>query len=178
MTIDYECEWCGKAVRRRRSPATLRGGKPRFCSQRCNGASRKGTGGGPTPNYEYDCVVCGMHCRTYRSPSAAHPVTCSLKCTGVKQRGDGNGSFSGGRHVATNGYARVLMPDHPAADTRGYVFEHRAVMETVLGRRLIRGEVVHHINHIRDDNRPENLRLFASHSEHIKFHAEESAHVH
>lgn len=177
MIVEYDCQWCGVHVRKRRSPATMRGNAGRFCSQQCNGAARKGTGTGPKPNHEFDCVVCGKHCHVYRSPSAQAPVTCSLECTGIKQRGDGNGSFSGGRHIADTGYVRILCPLHPEADSRGYVYEHRLVMERKIGRRLRRGEVVHHINRVRADNRPENLQLFASHSEHLKHHRQEDAHV-
>ena len=56
----------------------------------------------------------------------------------------------------------VRMPDHPRARTGAgrYVFEHILVMEAVLGRHLFPDETVHHINGVRDDNRPQNLELW------------------
>ncbi len=56
----------------------------------------------------------------------------------------------GGGYVTKQGYRRI-----------GRKFEHVLVMESVLGRRLLPEENVHHKNGIRADNRPENLELWS-----------------
>ena len=73
-----------------------------------------------------------------------------------------NGNWRGGRTKHHAGYLMVWMPDHPRASTGGgaYVFQHILVMEELIGRQLFPDESVHHINGVKDDNRPENLELW------------------
>ena len=81
-----------------------------------------------------------------------------------------NPRWRGGRYLTEEGYVRIRVPGHPDATQRGYVLEHRLVMEHKLGRRLLRTEVIHHINHVRDDNRPENLALMGGWDHHQRLH--------
>lgn len=64
----------------------------------------------------------------------------------------------------SDGYVRVrLAPDDfffPMTKDDGTVLEHRLVMAKFLGRNLHNWEIVHHKNHIRSDNRIENLQLY------------------
>ena len=77
-----------------------------------------------------------------------------------------NGRWNGGKFVDAEGYILVKRPDHPAARKSGYVLEHRLVAEQKLGRRLLRDEVVHHINGDKQDNVPENI-IVTIQSEHV-----------
>lgn len=63
----------------------------------------------------------------------------------------------------SDGYRVVYRKGHPNADVNGQIKEHTLVMSEMIGRALLPDETVHHRNGIRDDNRPENLELRASH---------------
>ena len=97
-----------------------------------------------------------------------NPDHCQKISLGL--RGSKNPNWRGGRRSTPGGYVAVYSPDHPFAN-RGYVLEHRLVMEVHLGRMLLPKEVVHHINGIPDDNRIENLALFSSNGNHLHHHA-------
>lgn len=47
----------------------------------------------------------------------------------------------------------------------------RFIVESLVGRRLTQTEVVHHINMVPDDDRPENLWLCRDQAEHMRLHA-------
>lgn len=70
---------------------------------------------------------------------------------------------AGKTYIDQYGYRRFTDTDKPI---------HRYVAEKKIGRKLLPGEVVHHMNRNKLDNRPENLQIFASQGEHDKLHRE------
>lgn len=52
----------------------------------------------------------------------------------------------------------------------GMVYLHRKVMSEKLGRVLVEGEIVHHIDFNKENNNPDNLQLLASAAEHNTIH--------
>lgn len=79
-------------------------------------------------------------------------------------------NWKGGRMKHVDGYVYIYQPEHPESTNKGYVFEHRLIMEEHIGRYLKSGEVVHHIDNDFSNNKLENLILFPNHSAHMKFH--------
>lgn len=71
--------------------------------------------------------------------------------------GKKNPNYRGGRSIMSSGYVRVLIEG-----VGSYELEHRLVMENFLGRKLEKGEIVHHKNGNKQDNRIENLELMTN----------------
>ena len=112
--------------------------------------------------HKKNCDVCGTY---YEGRS---PWTCGDKCRyalAIQRRGRPL-NFKGGR-INHQGYVRLWMPTYKWGTTaKGYVLEHRYLMEQHLGRQLDRWEHVHHINGVRSDNRLENLAVVMNNKHH------------
>lgn len=101
---------------------------------------------------------------TYRRGKKASKATKKRISDGAKARhkrlgSEGHPNWKGGKHTDCFGYVFILKKDHPSANHRGYVREHRLVMEKKIGRYLKPNEIVHHLNRQKDDNREENLYI-------------------
>ncbi len=98
---------------------------------------------------------------------------CSSKCYG-KYRSK---IFVKSKHPAwrggityNEGYRYIFKPKHPQASKKGYIMEHRWVMEQTIGRLLdVSNEIVHHRNGNKLDNRIDNLELMTR-AQHLLHH--------
>lgn len=119
------------------------------------------------PKVKRNCLNCGKEFLVWQSRiDIGKGKFCSISCA---KTGRFNSQWTGGIKKC-NGYIYVKYKNHPNATKKGYIKEHRLVMEKYIGRYLKKGEIVHHINGIRDDNRIENLKLFNNQSEHYTNH--------
>lgn len=112
-----------------------------------------------------DCPICRSLKKRHQCVACGKMVwknsTLCLSCLGLKNRGEYNVNWTGGKHLTSQGYIVILQRDHPRAKSNGgYVFEHILKMEEKIGRYLEKGENIHHINGLRNDNRIENLELW------------------
>lgn len=68
-------------------------------------------------------------------------------------------------------YEYVIDKTHPRASPEGMVYTHMLVAEKILGRFLLPEEVVHHKDLNKLNNDPNNIMVFATNSDHARFHA-------
>jgi hypothetical protein len=111
---------------------------------------------------EVKCLVCGV-VKRYPPSWAKNKKYCSIKCRLKVLPMPKTNVPIGSKHKIASGYVEIKTPN-------GWMLEHIYVAEQSLGRKINRRkEMVHHVNHIKNDNRPENL-LVLSRGEHIWLH--------
>lgn len=165
-----KCGWCGDTVDRPTSyfRRVTKSGKF-FCSKSCRmrfqNDSRKSI------RIVVKCEFCDKESRKIPySVNNSKKHFCSMKCYSSYKKGSNHPRWLGGRKVDKDGYVLVYKPTHVNADIRGYIREHREVLENDMGRLLEKSEVVHHIDGDKGNNKVENLMLFGNHGEHLSFH--------
>jgi hypothetical protein len=111
------------------------------------------------------CIVNGKYLRNgdTKSCGCIQKELAAEKCKRNNYSLNNHPKWKGGKKKHKGGYILVRKDS-------GYVLEHILVMEQMLGRVPPRGSVVHHCNGDKMDNRPYNLRLFSSQSEHRRYH--------
>lgn len=113
------------------------------------------------------CLECGSECFVFNECIEKNRgFYCSYKCANKLKN---NPMWKGGVIQTSKGYSMVMSPNHPFKGRKGYVLEHRLVMENRIGRYLKSNEVVHHINKNIIDNRIENLMLLNNAGAHSNF---------
>ena len=83
-------------------------------------------------------------------------ATLCQHCSHKKLVGAAHPGWKGGRRYRKR-YVQIWTP-------QGYVLEHRQVWEQTHNKKVPENYVVHHLNGIPDDNRPENLVAVSCHN--------------
>lgn len=168
--VDIKCISCGNIF----SVDPYRKDQAKFCSRKCRGVFMTGkptwnkgkkTGIVPKNSFKKGSTPWNKGLHVNLNPEGGFKKGMTPWNKGLKgyNSGDKHPQWNGGRYIR-KGYLCLKINGK-------YILEHRLIAEKCLNRRLTKNEVVHHINEDITDNRPENLYLFSSLSEHRKFHA-------
>ncbi len=143
---------CGKAFEDKED------GKRKYCSYECSWGP---LGKAKRKQVTLTCVICNatFSVRLSRVDSAKY---CDYECHQVGEGRKGGKIGGAVMHARSQGKAYLK--------TQGR-HTHRVLMEQILGRPLVRGEIVHHIDGNKLNNDPSNLQLLASQADHARLHA-------
>lgn len=166
----FTCKQCGSPFSMKHSIADAVRRKwdrdPIYCSMPCSDLGRKADAEGRA-KAKLVCIQCGNPFTDVRKPSGylrRHNGLCSTACRSAYRRLSYQSKATDlepRRRKYKNGYWRIYIPGRDGEPPRE-LFEHRYVMEQHLGRVLLPGETIHHIDGDRGNNALSNLELFKS----------------
>ena len=110
---------------------------------------------------------CSISCAMSQIKKGQKAWNKGKKCPQLS--GKNHWNWKGGKDYSGR-YIQIYMPEHPYSNYRRKIYEHRLIMEKILGRILLPEEQVHHMDYNPKNNNPENLISFESGSKHITFH--------
>jgi len=85
------------------------------------------------------------------------------------KKGHNGANWKGGRSIDGDGYVTLWMPQHHRAQSNGRVYEHIDVWEKAHKACLLSCGIVHHKDHNKTNNNPNNLEAMMR-SAHITIH--------
>ena len=139
------------------------------CKEGCT-CGRHPNGKGFEAKTEKACLTCQTKFASYPSQKQKY---CSMDCyprpgwvgDSEKRSGAENTNWRGGR--TTDGRGRTIV--HAPDERGGRVYEYRLLAAIKIGRPLMSGEVVHHIDGDVTNNALDNLQVMTQ-SEHMTLH--------
>lgn len=187
----YVCQQCNKTFFNKHN-------NRKYCSRQCYGLAyqnkRKSTDtefkkghcfwlgkkranmtGKNNPNYvkkiSVSCITCRKKFEIIPSKiKGGRGKFCSKGCYYKNKKLQRGGNNRGGIIITEDGYRAIWCPEHPYAQRKGYILEHRLIMEQHLKRYLEPNEIVHHKDGNQENNALSNLGLFDNIVSHLKYH--------
>ena len=119
------------------------------------------------------CIQCGKEREITKQQIRRTKYTgLCANCSRESRKGENHPSWRGGLRLGgQNGaYITIHKPEHPFANSSGYVLQHRLVSEEMLGRYLSPEEVPHHLNGDTKDNCWSNIIVLSNQASHVRLH--------
>ena len=110
------------------------------------------------------CVICGISFSVRPSRIAKGAKYCNYKCHQIGEGRKGGKIRAVQMQAASQGRAYTKMFGRHT---------HRVIAEQKIGRALMDGEVVHHIDGNFLNNHPDNLQVLPSQADHLRVHIRE-----